>query len=115
MGERVGEEVDLESFRSVMTIADLEKLQSICFIPGEFGLTLASSDDRIHVSPTGCVEVYEKAMKVGLHFFLHPFVKRVMERFSLSLAQVASNSWHYIVEFVCLCRMIDIRPTMGLF
>ena len=92
MGERVGEEVSPESFRSVMTIIDLEKLQILCFISDEFGLTLASSDDRIHVSLVGSVGVYEEAVKASLHFPLHLFVKRVMERFSLSLAQVASNS-----------------------
>ena len=66
MGERVGEEVDLESFGSVMTIVDLERLRSLCFILGEFRLTLASSDDRIHVSPMGSVGVYEEAAKAGL-------------------------------------------------
>ena len=108
MGERVGEEVGPESFRSVMTTADLEKLQSFCFILGEFGLILASSDDRIHVPPMGCVEIYEKVVKAGLRFPLHPFVKRVMERFSLSLAQVAPNSWRYIVRFMCLCGMVNL-------
>ena len=115
MGERVGEEVSPECFESVMTTADLERLRSLCFILGEFGLTLASRDDRIHVLSAGSIRVYEEAMKAGLHFPLHPFVKRVMRRFSLSLAQVALNSWCYIVGFVCLCRMISVQPTMGLF
>ena len=92
MGERVGEEVGPKSFRSVMTVTDLETLRSFCFILGEFRLILASSDDRIHVPPVDCVRVYEEAMKAGLCFLLHPFVKRVMERFSLSLVQVVPNS-----------------------
>ena len=86
IGKRVGEEVNPESFETVMTIVDLERLRSLCFIPGEFGLTLASSDDRIHVLPVGSVRVYEEAVKAGLRFLLHPIVKRIMERFSLSLA-----------------------------
>ena len=115
MEERVDEEVGLECFESVMTIADLERLRSLCFIPGEFGLTLASIEDRIHVPSAGSIGVYEEAMKADLRFPLHLFIKRVMDRFSLSLAQVASNSWRYIVGFVCLYRMIGIRPTMDLF
>ena len=115
MGQRVGEEVDPKSFRSVMTAVDLEKLRSFRFIPSEFGLVLASSDDRIHVPPAGCIGVYKEAMKASLRFFLHPFVKRVMKRFSLGLAQVVPNSWRYIVGFVCLCGMVSIWPTMGLF
>ena len=86
MGKRVGEQVGPESFESMMTIADLERLRSLCFIPGEFGLTLVSTDDRIHVPPMGSIGVYEEAMKAGLRFLLHPFVKRVLEIFSLSLA-----------------------------
>ena len=58
MGERVGEEVDLECFESAMTMVDLERLRSLYFISGEFGLTLASKDDRIHVPSTGSVGVY---------------------------------------------------------
>ena len=114
-GERIRGETGPESFRSVMTITDLKKLQSLCFILGEFGLTLASRNDRIHVPPVGSVGVYEEAIKAGLHFLVDPFVKRVMGRFSLSLAQVVPISWHYIVGFMCLCMMIGVQPTMGLF
>ena len=55
-------------------------------------MVLAASEDRIHVPLMGCVRVYEEAMMAGLHFLLHPFVKRIIDRFFLSLAQVASNS-----------------------
>ena len=82
----MGEEVGPESFELVMTLADLEGLSSIYFISGEFGLTLASTDDRICFSPVGSVGVYKEAMKAGLHFPLHPFIKRVLGRFCLCLA-----------------------------
>ena len=82
----MGEEVDPESFESVMTLADLEGLRSLYFIPGEFGLTIVSTNDRICFPPTGSVGVYEEALKAGLCFLLHPFIKRVLERFSLGLA-----------------------------
>ena len=111
----MGEEVGPESFESVMTLADLEKLRSLCFIQEEFGLTLASTNDRICFPPASSVRVYEEAMKAGLRFPLHPFIKRVLGRFSLCLAQIVPNSWCYIVGFVCLCGLIDIQPTMGLF
>ena len=86
------EEVGPESFESVMTLADLEGLRSLYFIPEEFGLTLASINDRICFSSVGSVRVYEEAMKASLHFLLHPFIKRVLERFCLCLAQIAPNS-----------------------
>ena len=80
------EEVGLESFESVMTLADLEGLRSLYFIPGEFGLTLASTNDRICFSLASSVGVYEEAMKADLRFSIHPFIKRVLGRFSLCLA-----------------------------
>ena len=111
----MGEEVSPGSFESVMTLADLEGLRSLYFIPKKFGLTLASTNDRICFPLAGSVGVYEEAMKAGLRFLLHPFIKRVLGRFSLCLAQIAPNSWCYIVGFVCLCGLIGIWPTMDLF
>ena len=98
-----------------MTVIDLDTLWGFHFILTEFHMVLIGPEERVHTPLAGCVGVYEEAMKAGLHFFLHPFVKKVMERFFLSLAQVALNSWHYIVGFVCLCGLIGIQPNMGLF
>ena len=114
-GKRASIGVGLESFRLVMTVVNLGVLQGSCFILAEFRMVFAASEERVHASPVGCVEVYEEAMMADLRFSLHPFVKRVTDRFSLSLAQVALNYWHYIVGFVCLCNMLDHRPTLGLF
>ena len=111
----MGEEVGPESLEATMTLVDLDGLRSLYYIPGEFGLTLASSSDRVCFPPAGSIRVYEEALKASLHFLLHPFIKRVLERFSLGLAQIAPNSWRYIVRFICLCNLIGVRPTMGLF
>ena len=91
-GERASMGVGPKSFRSVMTVANLGVLRGFCFMPAEFHIVLAASEERVHAPPVGCVEVYEEAVMVDLHFFLHPFMKRVIDRFSLSLAQVAPNS-----------------------
>ena len=111
----MGEEVGPESLESAMTLANLEGLRGLYYIPEEFGLILVSSSDRVCFSPTGNIEVYEKPLKAGLHFPLHPFIKRILERFSLGLAQIARNSWRHIVGFIYLCNLIGVRPTMGLF
>ena len=90
--ERVGGEIGPKSFRSVMTAADLETVRGFCFIPSEFRLVLPTPEGRVHVPPMGCVGVYEEVVKAGLRFSLHLFMKRVIDRFFLSLAQVALNS-----------------------
>ena len=83
--ERVGGEIGPESFRSVMIAADLKTVQGFCFILDKFRLILSMPEGRVHVPPMGCIRVYEEAMKAGLHFSLHPFIKRIMESFSLHL------------------------------
>ena len=77
-----------------MIAADLKVLRGFCFILTEFPMVLVASEERVHVPPMDCVRVYEEAVMADLHFFLHPFMKRAIDRFFLNLAQVASNSWH---------------------
>ena len=55
-------------------------------------MVLAAFEERVHASSTGCIRVYEEVVMAGLLFSLHPFVKRIIDRFSLSLAKVAPNS-----------------------
>ena len=84
--------IGLESFRSVMTVADLRVLRGSCFILAKFCMVLTATEERVHAPPTGCVGVYEEAMMASLRYPLHSFVKRVIDRFFHSLAQVAPNS-----------------------
>ena len=78
-------------------------------------MILVSSSDRVCFSPVGSVEVYEEALKAGLRFPLHPFIKRVLERFLLGLAQIAPNSWCHIMGLLCLCGLVGVQRTIGLF
>ena len=104
-----------KSFGSVLTIAYLDALRGSCFIPSEFQMVLEGPQERVHNPPAGGVGVYEEALKVGLHFSLHPFVGKVLDRFALGMAQVASNSWCYIIGFLSLCSLHGRRPTVSLF
>ena len=69
-----------------MTVADLDSLWGSCFILDEFRMVLAGPRERVHDLPTGSVGVYEEALKAGLYFSLHPFVKILIGRFALTLA-----------------------------
>ena len=116
IGENVsGTEIGPESFGSVMTIADHDTLWGSCFILGEFHMVLTGPQERVHHPPAGGLGIYEEALKAGLRFSLHPFVVKLVDRFALSLAQIAPNSWRYIIEFLSLCSMHGRRPTISLF
>ena len=108
-------EVDPKSFRLALTIADLDTLRGFCFIPGEFHTVLARPQERVHNPPVGGLGIYEEALKAGLRFPLPPFVVKLVDRFALSLAQIAPNSWRYIVGFLSLCSLHGRRPTISLF
>ena len=79
VGKRVGRKIGPELFRSVMIVVDVKTLLGFCFILDEFWLVLATSRERVHISPMGCVGVYEEAVKADLHFSLDLFVKRVID------------------------------------
>ena len=108
-------EVNPESFGSALTIADHDTLRGSCFIPSEFQMVLVGPERRVHNPPVGGVKVYEEALKASLHFSLHPFVEKVLDSFILSMAQVAPNSWRYIIGFLSLCNLHRRRPTVSLF
>ena len=96
-------------------MTNLDELWGSYFILGEFQLVLPGSQGRIHAPSVGSIGVYEEALKADLCFPLHPFVGRILERFELSLAQVTTNSWRYIIGFLSLCGLLGRRPTLGLF
>ena len=98
-----------------MTAMDLGMTQSSYFIPSEFRVKLARPRERIHNHPTNGMGVYEEAMKAGLCFPLHPFVVKLLDRYALSLVQIVSNSWRYIIGFLSLCYLHGRRLTVSLF
>ena len=98
-----------------MTTEDLGLIRGSCFIPDEFGTKLVGPQGRVHNPPIGWLGVYEKAMKVDLHFPLHTFIVKLLDRYALSLAQIVPNSWHYIIGFLSLCNLHGRRLTVSLF
>ena len=79
-------EISLESFGSVMTVEDLRLIRGSCFIPGEFRTELAGPQGRVHNPLVGLLGMYEEAMKADLHFPLHPFIVKLLDRYDLNLA-----------------------------
>ena len=98
-----------------MTVMDLDTIQSSSFIPGEFRVKLARPRERVHNPPTSRLGVSEEAMKASLHFLLHPFVVKLLDRYALSLAQIVPNSWCYIIGFLSLCSLHGRRITISQF
>ena len=105
----------MKSFGSIITTMGLDTIQSSCFIPSEFHIELAIPQERVHNPLAGRMGVYEEAIKIGLYFPLHPFVVKLLDRYALSLAQTAPNSWHYIIGFLSLCSLYGRRLTVSLF
>ena len=108
-------EIGPKCYGLIMTAVDLGMIQSFCFIPSEFRVELARPRERVHNPPAGWLGVYEEAMRVSLRFPLHPFVVKLLDRYALSLAQIAPNSWHHIIGFLSLCSLHGRRLIMGLF
>ena len=104
-----------EGFESVLTRDDLRMLQRFYFILVEFEIKLADPGERVDCPPSGYLGVYKEALKVGLQFPLHLFVVRLLNVFLLSSAQIAPNSWCFVIEFLSLCFLQGVEPTISLF
>ena len=85
-------EMGSKFFESIMTSTDLRAIWSSCSTPSEFHIILKGPQERVHNTPTGGLGVYEEALKDDLHFTLHPFVLKMLDRYASSLPQIASNS-----------------------
>ena len=68
-------------------------IQRIYFIPAEFKAELVGPEERVHLPPQGWLGVYHEALKVGLKFFLYPFVVELMKAFILTPLQIVPNLW----------------------
>ena len=112
-GEPVGS--SSKDFELVLTQDDLKMLQRFYFISTDFKIKLSGPRGRVDCPLAGCLGVYEEALKFDLRFSLHPFVVKLLDRYALCLAQIASNSWHYIIGFMRLCSMHERRLTVNLF
>ena len=109
------EEIGPDKYRSILTADDLGRIRSYCFIPSQFDIELPSPVDRVHYPPVGRLGIYEDSLKTSLQFPFHPVVIKLMTRYNICPAPIASNSWRIIIGFLSLCLLHKRNPIVDLF
>ena len=84
-------------------------------VPPEYDLELPSPSDRASTPPPGHFCLYQEAFRAGLWLPLPSFVVALFRFLDISLASVASNSFRFLIGFLSLCSLAEVRPTLTLF
>ena len=109
------EELGPERYQSILIMDNLKRIHGYCFISIKFDIEIPGLVDRVHCPPVGWLGIYEDSLKASLRFSLHPFVIRLMIQYNICLAQIASNSWLVIIDFLSLCLLHKHNPMVDLF
>ena len=59
--------------------------------------------------------VYVDALKAGLRFPLHLFIIEFLNSSNLTNTQLSPNSWAILSAFIILCRLLEIKASVGVF
>ena len=104
-----------EGFESVLTQDELGTIQGVYFIPARYEIELADPGKRVDLPPTGCLGVYEEALKASFRFPLHPFVVQLLNIYLISPFQITPNSWRFVIGFLSLCFLRNVQPIVNMF
>ena len=72
-------------------------------------------DQDIHTPPAGYTGVYLCHLKAGLRFPMHGFIGTLLAHYGVHLVQIAPNGFRKILNFIFICKVLDISPTIDLF
>lgn len=78
----------------------------------EFICRLFGDTDCVSCPAPIKVIVCEEMFKVGFLLLLHPFIKRLLARYRLVPAQLHSNTWRGIINFLVKCIEVILESKM---
>ncbi|RRT60836.1 hypothetical protein B296_00022858 [Ensete ventricosum] len=85
------------------------------FIPPEYKLHVPLLGVRPYEAIPCDFSLSTDALEAGLRLSLHPVIEACLEQWRISHSHMASNSWRYLVAFLCECHVSGIRATKELF
>lgn len=103
------------NFQSELMEVDLVLLHGQFQILLEFQLEVLGLNDRACSPPLSRMSLYEKCLRVGLRLPLHPFFVTLFQFLDMSPSLIISNSWRHICDFITVCILVGIQPSIILF
>ena len=104
-----------DTIPSSLTPEELSLIRIQYGVPPEYELELPGPTGQASAPPPGCFCLYQEAFRAGLRLLLPPFVIILFHFLNISLVSVASNSFRFLIGFLFLCHLAEVRPTLPLF
>lgn len=100
---------------STVTGDDIIEIHKKYQIPDDFLPLALRLEDRMISYLASCLAVYDKDLRAGLRFPLHPLIQDILQRYDIVLAQLGLNSFRVITAFVIFYHLAHVWPRLGLF
>lgn len=84
-------------------------------LPEGYRMRFPLEDDRICFPRGMDIGVYIKNFTLGLRFPIHPDILNILCFIGLPIAHMPPNSLGIVLAFVCLCRLVEVTPSVNLF
>ena len=79
-------------------------------VPPEYELELPEPTDRASAPPPDCFYLYQEAFRTRLRLPLPSFVVALFRFLNIFLASVVPNSFRFLIGFLSLCSLAEVRP-----
>ena len=104
-----------DTISSSLTPKELSLIRIQYGIPPEYELELPGPFDRASAPPPGRFCLYQEAFRAGLRLPLPSFVVALFHFLNISLVSIMPNSFRFLIGFLFLCSLVEVRPTISLF
>ena len=84
-------------------------------VPPEYELELPGQTDQASAPPPNCFYLYQEAFRARLRLSLPSFVVALFYFLNISLVFVMSNSFRFLIGFLSLGSLAEVRLTLSLF
>ena len=98
-----------------LTPDDLSLIRMHYGVPLEYELELPRPNDRACSPLSDRFCLYLEALHARLKLPLPSFVVALFHFLNISLAFVVLNSFRFVIGFLSLCHLAEVRPTISLF
>lgn len=103
------------AYQSMLVLEDLTYILVLYGIPKDFDLELPHPNTRVNSPLPGQLGVYEEAFEIGVRFSIPPFFLELLRFYDISLCTLIPSSRRLILEFLFICFIAKVWPSLILF
>ncbi|PSR92996.1 hypothetical protein CEY00_Acc27605 [Actinidia chinensis var. chinensis] len=105
----------VEEKTNIMTLEELNALRETYSFPSRVWVRLPEEGETIISIRPGEVAFYEAAFPAGLHFFIHPTIRLILQFYNIFLAQLVTNAGRSITCSMAMWRVFKYTLSLSEF